>query len=172
MCDDDSEQLRLCKVQAPPKGFHHLGNRLWSLGTEAPVPTAPSPVWASIPEVDRTGHRALLTVYPQGPTRAPKAEPGLTRHPCHEPNKQVSKPTSVLQRLIITASPSSCIWGRTASKTCSSLVLVQNQNPSLTVDSPLFYHHSQAGGRGQGPTWPLQHARCIPFLLELMLLDC
>ena len=113
-----------------------------------------------------------FTVYPQGPTRAPKAEQGLTRHPCHEPNKQVSKPTSVLQRLIITASPSSCIWGRTASKTCSSLVLVQNQNPSLTVDSPLFYHHSQAGGRGQGPTWPLQHARCIPFLLELMLLDC
>lgn len=113
-----------------------------------------------------------FTVYPQGPTRAPKAEQGLTRHPCREPNKQVSKPTSVLQRLIITASPSSCIWGRTASKTCSSLVLVQNQNPSLTVDSPLFYHHSQAGGRGQGPTWPLQHARCIPFLLELMLLDC
>lgn len=113
-----------------------------------------------------------FTVYPQGPTRAPKAEQGLTRHPCHEPNKQVSKPTSVLQRLFITASPSSCIWGRTASKTCSSLVLVQNQNPSLMVDSPLFYHHSQAGGRGQGPTWPLQHARCIPFLLELMLLDC
>ena len=113
-----------------------------------------------------------FTVYPQGPTRAPKAEQGLTRHPCREPNKQVSKPTSVLQRLIITASPSSCIWGRTASKTCSSLVLVQNQNPSLMVDSPLFYHHSQAGGRGQGPTWPLQHARCIPFLLELMLLDC
>ena len=113
-----------------------------------------------------------FTVYPQGPTRAPKAEQGLTRHPCREPNKQVSKPTSVLQRLFITASPSSCIWGRTASKTCSSLVLVQNQNPSLMVDSPLFYHHSQAGGRGQGPTWPLQHARCIPFLLELMLLDC